>query len=477
MTLPLAPFGPRHATRGVVAAADQLAASAGIGLLAQRRLGRRRRRGRGHRDGGGGPAPVRSRGRRAGHGGAPAIVACRLAGDRTGGLGLRRGAAARRGPPGHARAPRHPQRAGPRRRGRLAGPARGLRPAAPRRGARPGDRAGRGRLRGVDHAGAGQPPGAHVRRRRRALPRRAARGRPARAPARPGAHAARHCRGRARRVLRGRVRPRPPRVGRWALRRGRLRHAVGAVVPAPATLRLGARPVDRAAALAGLPDPGRRRGGRDARPGRRPGGPRLGPSAGRGVARRRPRPPRRALRRGRRCGAAGARAPGRRRGAGLGGGRGATRRGAGTGHSGAGRGPSGRRGHDAPVRHRRRRARGLADAVQRARLRLASRRAGDRHLPAQPRRGLLAARGAPGRGGPGAPAAPHPVPHAGDVARGGTHAPGRRHGRRPAAADHQPVAGPPAARRPGPRHGGGGGAPGAGRAERRARSDCGGATT
>ena len=35
MTLPLAPFGPRRATRGMVAAADQLAASAGIGLLAR----------------------------------------------------------------------------------------------------------------------------------------------------------------------------------------------------------------------------------------------------------------------------------------------------------------------------------------------------------------------------------------------------------------------------------------------------------
>jgi gamma-glutamyltranspeptidase/glutathione hydrolase len=35
VTLPLAPFGPRRATRGVVAAADQLAASAGIGLLAR----------------------------------------------------------------------------------------------------------------------------------------------------------------------------------------------------------------------------------------------------------------------------------------------------------------------------------------------------------------------------------------------------------------------------------------------------------
>ncbi len=35
MTLPLAPFGPRTGLRGMVAAADQLAASAGIGLLAR----------------------------------------------------------------------------------------------------------------------------------------------------------------------------------------------------------------------------------------------------------------------------------------------------------------------------------------------------------------------------------------------------------------------------------------------------------
>src|SRR5208283_4364825 len=34
MTLPLAPFGPRSGLRGMVAAADQLAASAGIGMLA-----------------------------------------------------------------------------------------------------------------------------------------------------------------------------------------------------------------------------------------------------------------------------------------------------------------------------------------------------------------------------------------------------------------------------------------------------------
>src|SRR3984885_275294 len=35
MTLPLAPFGPRTGLRGLVAAADQLAASAGIGMLAR----------------------------------------------------------------------------------------------------------------------------------------------------------------------------------------------------------------------------------------------------------------------------------------------------------------------------------------------------------------------------------------------------------------------------------------------------------
>ena len=35
MTLPLAPFGPRTGLRGMVAAADQLAASAGIGMLAR----------------------------------------------------------------------------------------------------------------------------------------------------------------------------------------------------------------------------------------------------------------------------------------------------------------------------------------------------------------------------------------------------------------------------------------------------------
>ena len=35
MTLPLAPFGPRSGLRGMVAAADQLAASAGVGMLAR----------------------------------------------------------------------------------------------------------------------------------------------------------------------------------------------------------------------------------------------------------------------------------------------------------------------------------------------------------------------------------------------------------------------------------------------------------
>ena len=35
MALPLAPFGPRTALRGMVAAADQLAAAAGVGMLAR----------------------------------------------------------------------------------------------------------------------------------------------------------------------------------------------------------------------------------------------------------------------------------------------------------------------------------------------------------------------------------------------------------------------------------------------------------
>ncbi len=76
------------------------------------------------------------------------------------------------------------------------------------------------------------------------------------------------------------------------------------------------------------------------------------------------------------------------------------------------RGPPGRRRHHAPVRAGCRRPRHFADAVQRAGLRLAPHRTHDRCLPAQPRRGLLTGPGPPGRGGPGAASPAHPLPHA-----------------------------------------------------------------
>ena len=103
----------------------------------------------------------------------------------------------------HAVAGRHPQRAGARRGRRLARPARALRAAAPRRRAGPGDRAGRGGLRRLHHAGAGQPSRPRPPRCRRALPGGAARHRADRA--RPGhrPHAARHRPARPRRLLPG----------------------------------------------------------------------------------------------------------------------------------------------------------------------------------------------------------------------------------------------------------------------------------
>ena len=76
---------------------------------------------------------------------------------------------------------------------------------------------------------------------------------------------------------------------------------------------LGPRPVDRAAPFAGLPDAGRRLGGRGVRARARPGRSPLGPRARRVVARRRPRPSRRALRRCRWRRAARSRSSGRRR--------------------------------------------------------------------------------------------------------------------------------------------------------------------
>ena len=59
--------------------------------------------------------------------------------------------------------------------------------------------------------------------------------------------------------------------------------------------------------------------------------------------------------------------------------------------------------------------------------------------------GILARRGSSGRGAPGPAAAAHPLPHAGDGAGRDPDASRRRNGRRRAAADHQPAAGPTAA--------------------------------
>ena len=137
MSLPLAPFGPRTGLRGLVAAADQLAASAGITLLAQ--------------GGSGADAAVAT-------GAAMAVVGphlCGLGGDMLAMicppgstpealLGVGRAGsgsdAARMRAEGHRHAPaeRHPQRPGARRRRRLAGPARALRPPAAGRRAGPG---------------------------------------------------------------------------------------------------------------------------------------------------------------------------------------------------------------------------------------------------------------------------------------------------------------------------------------------------
>ena len=150
----------------MVAAADQLAASAGLGML--------------DRGGSAADAAVAT-------GAAMAVVGphlCGLGGDvlamvsppdgppeallsiGRGRRRLRRGRPAPRGPRDNAGARRHPQRAGARRRRRLAGPARALRPAAAGRGAGAGHRAGRGRLPRLHHAGAGQPS----RPRRRTVP-------------------------------------------------------------------------------------------------------------------------------------------------------------------------------------------------------------------------------------------------------------------------------------------------------------------
>ena len=84
----------------------------------------------------------------------------------------------------------------------------------------------------------------------------------------------------------------------------------------------------------------------------------------------------------------------------------------GQGTVGSAVGAGGRGRHDPPVRARCGRARGLADAVQRTRFRLAPHRARHGRLPAQPRRRVLTRGRPPRRGRTGAPAAAHPLPHA-----------------------------------------------------------------
>ena len=118
--------------------------------------------------------------------------------------------------------------------------------------------------------------------------------------------------------------------------------------------------------------------------------PALGTPPRRVVARRRPRPARGTLRRRRRCRAPRHRPPRRRRRARAGRRGGAPGRRARPGRGRPGGRPDRRRRHDTPVRHGRGRSRGLADPVQRPRLRLPPHRSDDGRVPPQPRRGLLA---------------------------------------------------------------------------------------
>ena len=241
MSLPLAPFGPRTGLRGMVAAADQLAASAGLGMLEQ--------------GGSAADAAVAT-------GTAMAVVGphlCGLGGD----------VLAMVAPPGGRRPRRSSPSAGPVpgptptacaatawRRCRCGATSAACRCPAPSTAGSPCTSATGGcRSRdvlapaielaeegfpGLHHAGAGQPSRPRPPRRRRAVPRRPARHRPDRAPARHRPHAARHRPRRPRRLLRGRVRAGPARARRRPLRAGRLRHQRGVVVHAAARRRPGA---------------------------------------------------------------------------------------------------------------------------------------------------------------------------------------------------------------------------------------------
>ena len=254
---------------------------------------------------------------------------------------------------------------------------------------------------------------------------------------------------RPRRLLRGRVRAGPARAGRRPLRAGRLRHQRGVVVRPAAGRRLGPRAVDRAAALAGLPDAGRRRrgrGGRARRPTRtirsgpisssRPGAPSAttaprcsstAPTARRSSTRLGwpPRPPGSGARHG---------APRRRRPA------------------AARRAPTWPASATATPRTC---ARMDADGLG---ISLTQSNALDfgSHL-VEPTTGVFLHNrgvgfslepGHPAEVGARAAATAHPLPHARDRTRRRPDPPRRRHGRRRPAADPRPAAGPPAAGRP-----------------------------
>ena len=227
MALPLAPFGPRTGLRGMVAAADQLAASAGPRHAGAGRLGRRRRRRHGSGHGGRRPAPVRARRRRAGHGVAAGVAARGAPLHRPGRRRIRPGAAA----------PRRPDRPC-----RCGATSAACRCPAPSTAGSPCTSATAGcrwttcwrrpsswprRASRLHHAGAGQPSRARAPRCRRALPGRPARHRADRPAARHRPHAARHRPRRPRRLLRGRVRAGPARARRRPLRAGGLRHQRG----------------------------------------------------------------------------------------------------------------------------------------------------------------------------------------------------------------------------------------------------------
>ena len=135
--------------------------------------------------------------------------------------------------------------------------------------------------------------------------------------------------------------------------------------------RLGRRPVDDPAELAGLPGDRRRRAGRRARPARRPRRRPLGAPAGRGGDRRRPRPRRAApRRRRRRCAGARVRRPRR-----------AGRPGAGV----AARRAAARRATPRTCAPSTRSCARVAHPVERLGLRLVAGRAEHRDQPAQPR--------------------------------------------------------------------------------------------